>query len=603
MRIAEAIHWAPGLLAAALLACGGGGTSLRLFSTDWEDDGGASIARVYQRVGNTPPPAGADVVVGVTGNSNALVGLPLGGGAKWTFPHAVDTRPIVAGAVVVGSGGGEVFALDAKTGSKLWARQTGDLPLLGAGDDGTVTVVTMRQAGGAGSVLLAVTHEGEVVRQIETEKPLGAPAVVQRLAFVPWSSQYISVVDLSSGDEAARVTLRQQVSHAWTQSGSLWFGEAGYVRFDEHIRDASRGQASHLELPQRELPATPKLMAPGGTPVPATANAEDKTRLYARPIPGAGGAGGVGIDDGRWYGTYFRLAMAFTVDKAKLAWVHLHEADFVGGAAAGGGVVLCDEQGKVEELDAQTGGVLATLDLGQPVKSCVVAVDGQHLSGTPKDAKPLVAQLADAVLANEPQLAIAQKLLLRELAAMDDEAATKALVDLASNPQASPDLLVDANISLANRRNGATYMEAALDRRYDYMKDVLRPPPVAPIAQALAAMKEKAAAPRLAAHLLDPADTDEDVKQTAAALAVVGGAGELPAMKQFFAMYRATAANDDLAAAVVSIGQALVTLGDKQGRAAVEAAVKDPMTVPYAKERLQAVLSAAATGAGDGKNK
>jgi outer membrane protein assembly factor BamB len=600
MSFAATLRYAPGLMAAALIACGGGGTSLRLFSTDWEDDGGASIARVYQRVGNAPTPAGADVVIGVTGNSNALVGLPLGGGAKWTFPHVVDTRPVVTGGVVVGSGSGEVFALDAKTGSKLWARKTGDLPLLGAGDDGTVTVVTMRQAGGTGSVLLAVTHEGEVVRQIETEKPLGAPAVVQRLAFVPWSSQYVSVIDLSSGDEAARVTLRQQVSHAWTQSGALWFGEGSYVRFDEHIRDASRGQASHLELPQRELPATPKLMQPGGTPVPAIANAEDKTRLYARPVPGGSG---IAIDDGRWYGTYFRLAMAFTVDKAKLAWVHLHEADFVGGAAAGGGLVLCDEQGKVEELDAQTGGVLATLDLGQPVKACVVAVDGQRLSGTPKDAKPLVAQLADAVLANEPQLAIAQKLLLRELAAMDDEAATKALVDLASNPQASPDLLVDANTALANRRNGASYMEAALDRRYDYMKDVLRPPPVAPIAQALAAMKEKAAAPRLAAHLLDPADTDQDVKQAAAALAVVGGAAEIPAMRQFFGMYRATAANDDLAAAVVSIGQALVALGDKQGRAAVEAAVKDPMTVPYAKERLQAVLSAASTAPGDGKGK
>ncbi len=288
--------------------------------------------------------------------------------------------------------------------------------------------------------------------------------------------------------------------------------------------------------------------------------------------------------------------MGFTVDGGKLAWVHLHEADFVGGAAAGGGVVLCDEQGKVEELDAQTGGVLGTLDLGQPVKACIVSVDAQHLSGTPKDVKPLGAQLSDAVLANEPQLAIAQKLLLRELASLEDEMATKALVDLASNPQASPDLLAEANTALANRRNGASYLEAALDRHYDYLKDVLRPPPVAPIAQALAAMKEKAAAPRLAAHLLDPADTDQDVKQAAAALAVVGTPAEVPALRQFFSMYRSSAPNDDIAAAVVSVAQALVTLGDKQGKAAVEAAAKDPMTVDYAKERLQAILSASGGG-------
>ena len=57
-------------------------------------------------------------------------------------------------------------------------------------------------------------------------------------------------------------------------------------------------------------------------------------------------------------------------------------------------------------------------------------------------------------------------------------------------------------------------------------------------------------------------------------------------------MYRATADGDDLAAAVVSIGQALTSLGDKAARAEVEAAAADPTTVPYARDRLAAVLSA-----------
>jgi len=105
-----------------------------------------------------------------------------------------------------------------------------------------VTVVTFRKAGAVGNVLLAVAHDGEVVRQIETDKPLGVPAVLGRLAFVPWADQYVSVIDLANGDEAARVTLREQTSRAWTQGGSLWFGEAGYIRFDEHIKDASKGR-------------------------------------------------------------------------------------------------------------------------------------------------------------------------------------------------------------------------------------------------------------------------------------------------------------------------------------------------------------------------
>jgi outer membrane protein assembly factor BamB len=101
-------------------------------------------------------------------------------------------------------------------------------------------------------------------------------------------------------------------------------------------------------------------------------------------------------------------------------------------------------------------------------------------------------------------------------------------------------------------------------------------------------MKEKGAAPLLASHLLDPADTDDDVRQTAAALAVIAGPAELPTLRQFFGMYRASASNDDVAAALVSVGQALILLEDA---GVVVAAAKDATTVPYARERLEALVA------------
>ena len=160
----------------------------------------------------------------------------------------------------------------------------------------------------------------------------------------------------------------------------------------------------------------------------------------------------------------------------------------------------------------------------------------------------------------------------------------------------------DARSALANRRNGARYMNAALARHYDFLQDVLRAPPVGPMAQALGAMKEKAAAPLLAAHLLDPADTDDDVMRAAAALSVIAGPGEELSLLQFFGMYRASADNDDLAAAVVSVGQALMAVDEAGGRALVEAAVADSATTPYARERLQAMLSETKPGAVAGAN-
>jgi outer membrane protein assembly factor BamB len=592
----EGGRWAKYVLAGIVLqnACGGAQNRLPMFSTNWEDDGGASINRVWMRVHDSQVPLSADVIVGIAGNGERMIGVPFDGGSRWTFAHALDARPVVTGNVVVASGAGEAFALDARTGTVLWRHPTGGIPLLGAGDDGTSTVVTFRRAGAVGSTLLAVNHDGTVVREIETDRVLGVPAVLGQMAFVPWAGQYVSVIDLSTGDETARVTLRAETSHAWTEGGSLWFGQAAFVRLDEHIRDASRGRASTALLPARDLPGTPKLMLSGSTPQPPIATAEDKARLYARPTATDSGAA---IENGRWYATYFRIAMGFAADKGQLVWVRLHGADFVGGAAAPGGIVLCDERGQVSELDAGTGAVVTETDLGEPIQECVVSVDGHRVSGAAGGkaaVQPLAEQLAQAVRADQPQLVTGQKLLLRELAGIEDDLATKTLVDVASDPRTSPDLLKSARAALAKRRNGTAYMESALEQHYDFLKDVLRTPPVGPIAQALGAMKDKRAAPLLAAHLLDPADSSDDVKQAATALAIVAGPEQLPALREFFAMYRAsTDDDDDIAAAVVSVGRAMLGLKDKSARALVEAAANDSSTASPVQEGLASLLGAA----------
>jgi outer membrane protein assembly factor BamB len=183
-----------------------------------------------------------------------------------------------------------------------------------------------------------------------------------------------------------------------------------------------------------------------------------------------------------------------------------------------------------------------------------------------------------------------QRLLLRELATLPDDAVTKTLVDLASNPLTAPILISDARVALAARRSGARYMLDALARHYDFLHDVLLTPPVGPMAQALAAMKEKAAAPLLAAHLLDPADTDDDVKQAATALVELGDATQVPTLKQFVTLYRADADSEAMAAAVVSAGQALLAYGGADGRKVVDVVLADPMTIEAVKSRLSAVV-------------
>jgi outer membrane protein assembly factor BamB len=153
-------------------------------------------------------------------------------------------------------------------------------------------------------------------------------------------------------------------------------------------------------------------------------------------------------------------------------------------------------------------------------------------------------------------------------------------------------LLADARAAIATRRNGASFMLAALGKHYDFLRDVLASPPVGPIADALAAMKEAKGAPLLASHLLDPADTDEDVRRAAAALATLATKDELPTLRRFFAMHRGAAESEDVGLAVASAAEAILRLDPKDGRALIERAAKDPMTVAIARSRLEALLTA-----------
>lgn len=578
-----------GLLAVALTtaACASDPGRPKIFSTDWVDDQGRSIDDVHARLRGARPGASADLVVAVAGNNDKILGLPLSGGAPWSHQHALDTRPIIAGGVVVASGGNEVFALDAATGKKLWARPTGGVPLLGAGDDGAITAVSLSR--GAGSTLLIVGRDGAVRRQIETDKAIGDPAVVAGIVFVPWANQYVSAIDPSTGDEIGRVVLRDKVSRALTIGGTLYFGEIAYVRFDDQISQASRGGANRVAIPSRELPGTPRLLVPGTERLAPAANARDRDRLFARP---SSGEGKLGVDSNRFYASYFRLAFGFDAQKGNLGWVHTHSADLIGGEAIPGGILVCDETGKLTVLDGRTGVVSQEKTFGEPIHSCVVNADSFRAPAATNASPALVQQITDALLTREASLATAHRLLLRELATMEDEIATKTLIDLAADPKTSPVVVTDARAALAARRNGAAHMMTALGRRYDYLKDVLTGPPVGPIADALAAMKESKAAPLLAGHLLDPNLSDEDVRRAAAALAVLATPAEKKPLETFFAMYRGASETEDVGVAVGHVGEALLRIDPKAGRATVEAAVKDRMTVDATRQRLQTLLSA-----------
>jgi outer membrane protein assembly factor BamB len=567
-----------------LTGCTKAGTIPTTFSTDWLNDGGHSIARVEQQLRSAPKTVNASVALGVT--ETALLGIPLEGGKRWSVSALPDTLPAVAGELVLYSSRGKLHALDAKTGAARWSTDVSGFWLRGAGDDGKTTVVTLGTSDRKKSLLLSVHRNGSVGIRIETPIVLGRPAARGGVAFVPWAGQYVSAIDMESGDEVGRLLTRELVSYALNSGGELFFGEKAMLHLDESVRYASTNQGQRTMLPDRLLPGRPRWLQPGGELPVIDSGAHAKVRVYATPA-WVGNETRIASDS--FVATYFRAAMGFDSKSAELRWVKALPSAVVGGASAASGFVLCTADGKASFIGA-TGGAAGGTDLGAPLRACVVEASAFRVPNGEAPA-PLAAQLDRTLTQLDPEMAAAQAFLVSELGRLSDPGVTKTLIDLTTSARVPPDVRLRARDLLAQRRAGADLMLAALERHYDFLSGELLAPPVGPLADALAAMKEKRAAPLLARHLNDPSTEVSDVERAARALSSLATPEELPSLRTFFALYRATADEPLLVQAVVSVARALLRVGGPDGHTLVERAARDPLTQPEVARELLAIAA------------
>jgi outer membrane protein assembly factor BamB len=575
----------------AALACGGGAQNLSgVFDTGWRDDQGRSIAALQAKLASHVAPVGPALALGVTRTGLAAIGLD--GNHRWTHATRLDARPALAGDVVVATGGGRLFALDAETGRLLWSVSSEGRALRGAGDDGRFTVATLGVPRAGRSLFVAVDREGRELVHVATHQQLGEPAVLAGIAFVPWGTEYVSAIDVSTGDGVARLLVHDRVSRARAIDGALYFGEQVLVRFDDRIGRAYANDADRFVLPALALPGAPVWFSDGDDVVPRSAAAQDSVRAYA--LPRMSGAA-TGFDSNRFAATYFRVAMGFDTTSGALAWVTTMPTAALGGTAAPGGFVFCSRNGGVHLVSAAQGGDAGQLSLDARLESCVVQAGAWRVPAS-KPPASLPEQIARAVKLPDAQMVPVQRFLLTELAKQKEPLVTKLLIDLAQDQKTPPALVDDARRLLATRRNGADYMLAALKRHYNFLSDVLRPPPVGPLADALGAMGEARAAPLLASHLNDPADTPDDVEHAARALDKLATPAEYPELKTFFSLYRSTANQKPMVEAVIAVARALVRIGGEDGRSLVESAAHDPLTEPDVREGLQAIVPGTQTG-------
>lgn len=580
-------------LSLVLAACGGASGDLvvvsgKAFSQEVLNDeaNAAGQKKVLDRLAKQPPAAGTDAVVAVTGTAE-LTGVDLTTGKTWSYKHPLEHRSQIAGTLVIGQGGGEIFALDAKTGAEKWKSSKPKGKLIGAGSDGTFTAITMKTP--EGSALFVFGADGSVKFDKTTEMSITVPGVASGLVFVPWKNLYVTAFEAASGAQLATFVTDTETTHVLSYGGALFAGQGRLVRFDQDLLKAKQGGAA-IAVPPKELPNVTRrdLLVGPEHDEKVTADALDSTALTARP----NATGAAGFNSDQLYGAYYPFVMAFSAKDAKLNWVHTGKDDVIATHAAKDGVVVVDKAGNVKLLSAKDGAVVKTFALGKPAMSADAFADTISIGGG--TGAPLAEQIKIATTTKDDRLATAQVYLLEQAAAVPDEETTAVLLEVADSERAVPAIKDAARKAIAARTNGADAMIKMLGRHADFLKGT-RTPPVGPMAKALAAMKKKEAAAPLLSQLMDPALPQIDLQDTAEGVAALSDTAQLPDLKKFINMYRGSSSgNMKLSDAVAAIAAAIVRIEGDKGREWIGAAAKDPLTDADVRSTLTKVLETTA---------
>ncbi len=629
------VQWLAALLAISLAVCGGGQTRGHPLDRSWSDEDGHELEEF---VSTWKPPRSRNVpavVVGVV-DEKTLVGRSLDQATSWRFEHELESRPVIAGTVVVGIGGGYLFALDVRSGDQLWQRKALG-KLRGADDDGSTTIVSIASLSGEHSVVLAIARDGSVTRQIYEKAVIGRPAVLSSFAFLPYNDKWVLIFDLIEGHEVARIVSDRPFSHAFLVDGTLLFAENDVVRFDSNIVAARYGGGSRLVLPSRALPNKPRWLGSGAVTVPVAAGRDDLVRLHVRPVI-QGRSGPLRLDN--YLLTYHRLAVGLDGKDGSTRWVHTSDELLLGADATSDRFLLCRRDGKISWLAASDATWRSGQSLGERLVACVVQAgqsgsrqggsrqgglrqSGSRQDGSPSDGTlappPLSAQLLKAISARGAGMLAMQLELLEDLARLSDDRATDALVKLASRVsgrrepwqeterEARTALANHAAALLARRRSGAGRLRQLLRQAVAATAPVVghRGLPVGAMARALVAMSGSAASARaslmaLAPFLLAPSLPDGEQAEVATAVALLvdpSGRALRPAriaLTSFLARHACAADDRRVRRALPVVVDRLIQLGGSAVvRQALRTQTKDGCEDPAMTRRLHAALEAA----------
>jgi outer membrane protein assembly factor BamB len=545
------------------------------FSARYADNVEEELSLLVQRIGAAQQRNQPAIAVGVS-TSNKVYGYDLAAHrVLWEVPARPRFAPQLAGGSVVIQEGQRVIGLDLKTGAPSFQFDAGEMHLVGADGEGDRSIVALASGQGTFAKSRVALISGGTRRWTrELNFPVGVPALAGSVVLVPWSNQYLSGLDATTGDEFARLRVRNGViSHALVAGGRAYAGsEHGIAALSREIVAANFDTSPRYTAPEQELPGRPQFLrdAYASAPLAPPESAQNRIRLTWQPV---GADSAVQLAGDNLYLLFYRFVFALDPKDLGLHWVYTHPVDLVGARAQADGVVVGDTQGQIRYLSAQGGATLwveknapPSLDLELPSDQSAV---GGHAEGA-ASADDLRKQLAAAAEDMDSRLVPVRLLAVELLAKLDDPAATLDLLKLCEEERTTVGIRKAACNALRRRSTGNEHVLSALARHGAFL-DGTNAPPVGALAKAAATQHETRATPLLLAHLTDPNTPTQGLAEVVRSLAELKDPSAAGPLAQFLMMYHADPVDEHLTHA---LELAPATLAKLQGAAAREVLAK-----------------------------
>lgn len=592
--------WATMCSATILVACSGSAE----FRSSFPDNRPDHLENLLQKLPASAAPSGPAndtgrglVVVELDGSQSGVAAFDAQTGDElWRRLMPVDSTPSVGGPVVVVKSGQQIVGLSVRDGSDLWSRRAESIDYMGAAIDSGVVILTFSTAGQRASVFReahAIAVDALSGRERwslgPVEKQFGAPAAFGGVAFIPWDRLSLSVFDIASGQEIARLLSRDDV-YSFVRAGpeGVFYGSTAAYRLSKQSVTGSREKAEVYEPLVANAPVSEGFYADGFLGQKGGRNARNKIRFLWRGAPRSGDE--VSLADDTVYFLYYRILFSFDATNGAVRWVRTLESDVESAEVVQGGILLLGGDGTLLSIEASTGAIVHRTSLGVEVAGAVFDVHAL-LRGQPGDRPETSVreQLREVVFDPDARLTPARRFAVSVLASIPDEEATRDLLEVCRQRRVPLPVRHDAAMILRTRQSGSHYLVQALAEHHDFLAN-RESPPVGVIAAAVLHMRDETAIPRLWEHMLDPETPREDLLPIAALLTELGNESNVPQMRNFVVRYHADSEFNGAEDTLLELIRAIARHGSDEDREAMGNLAADSSTLSVFRRGLDEAL-------------